>query len=139
MSSNGLIPFDKLPVEQLTTNWSESATSISSNSYFSTTTSGGTTINFVGPCYIYGGFGIVSEHYGYLQYSVDNGVTWKECLVSTPFLKGSDSNSDNLSTWECMPMYIPTGITYKIRIGSTYSGIADLKYGAGFNIRYKKY
>lgn len=137
--SNGFVPPENLPIEIISTTWTETANNISTNSYFSATTKGGVIATFTGPCYIYNGFGVVTQNNGYLQYSVDGGNVWNSCLLSAAMLKGPSANGDNLLTWQCIPMYIPSGITYKIRAGSTYSGSSSIEYGAGFNIRYKNY
>ncbi len=138
-SVSGLVPIDTLPIEHITTTWTENVVNTLTNTYFSSTLSGGVTGTITGPCYIYSGFGVVSENNGYLQYSVDGGTTWNDCITSQSILRGPAANGDNLRVWILSQLDIPNGLTYKIRAGSTYTGSSDIQYGASYNIRYKAY
>lgn len=135
---NGLISPSKLPIEVISSTWSEDDNTIA-NAYFSSTVAGEVSTTFTGPCLIYNGFGTITQHSSYLQYSVDNGNTWKYCTISPLMMRGPSSAEDDLYTWMCPFIYIPTGYTYKIRAGSTYTGSAGQTYGAGFNIKYKQF
>lgn len=138
LDSSGLLPPSKLPIEVISNTWSEDNNTVA-NAYFSATVAGEVSATFTGPCLIYNGFGTITQHSSYLQYSVDNGSTWKYCSVSPLMMRGPSSAEDDLYTWVCPFIYIPIGYSYKIRAGSTYTGSSVQTYGAGFNIRYKQF
>ncbi len=137
MSVSGLLPASKLPIEVINTDWVESLNNTVADAYFSSSVAGEVSYTFTGPCLIYGGFGTITQHNAYLQYSVDNGITWKYCSTSPLMVRGPSTAEEDVYTWICPFMYIPLGNTYKIRAGSSYTGVSSQTYGAGFNIRYK--
>ena len=132
--TSGHIPPAYLPIEQITSAWVDG--NIAAQAWFGTS-SGYVADGFNGSCMLLGGFGYVTDSYGYLQYSVNGGTTWNNCTVSPAMVRAPDNDGPNMYTWACPQAYIPPGSSFKIRAGSTFNGSSQLTFGAGYNIRYK--
>ena len=140
LNASGVIPHNYLPVERCSASWRDATNNIATQAYFSSTNPGSVWNSFTGPAMLYGGAGYVTTEYGYLQYSTNNGGTWNTCLTSPSMMRAPSSHGSNICVWTCPLMYIPAGVVFIIRAGSTFGpGSSQDTYGGGYHIRYRMF
>jgi len=138
LAGNGYINPGYLPIEYINSAWTEASGKIASQAYFSSSNSGSVGDTW-GPnqCMLLGGMGYATSEYGYLQYSLNGGSTWRDCNMSPAMIRAPSSGGPNMRIWTCPIGILVQGTTFKIRAGSTFTGSASEIFGGGFYIRYK--
>lgn len=138
VAGNGLISPAILPMDYITSSWTEGSGKYATQAYYSSANPGTVTSTINGPAVLLSGTGYATEDYGYLQYSVNGGSVWNSCALSASMMRGPDSEGPNLKLWTCPVAYIPSGSSFRIRAGSTFGpGSSENNYGGGYYIRYK--